>query len=178
LTVDTLAQCGPTRRQLDRAIGSPSRAKFPGGQDAINCLSGTAWQIMHELAWLTRCARRDRPGKAAYVQPSQGYLARKCAVSREHVNRLICGTLAPMGLVIKTWRRPKYGAYQTCLYFVTPLCKWLIGRVISRLSSQRPKPRRPSSRKDSVMYTAHKPTSFSKTSGLEDAFSVFRPPRP
>lgn len=124
-------------------------------QDAIQTLTASDWRLLHELQFLVRCRKRDHPTSAAYVKPSQSYLARKVGVTREHVSRRTT-VLHRLGLLTKIWRRPERGNYMTCIYLLPPLVKRLIARTINALSLGLSR----------VMYRSHKytPTEYLRSS--------------
>jgi hypothetical protein len=131
------------------------RASHPFSNATIRNLCRTDFLILHELTFLTRVRRKNHPDKAPYVHPGQRYLADKCGVSREWISRRT-SQLHKLGIINKTWRRPKAnGEYQSCIYWVTERCRWLMGRLINALSSW---PNR-------VNNTARKPTSSSTYNG-------------
>ncbi|HYC45368.1 MAG TPA: hypothetical protein VED01_07750 [Burkholderiales bacterium] len=92
-------------------------------------LSRVGLEILVYVAWLTACARRDRPDRAPLVQCKQETIGDAIGCGREAVNRALSDELVPFGLIDVTQRgrHPVSGFFQTCLYSVTKLARMMFG---------------------------------------------------
>lgn len=135
-------------------------------QDTVTNLTRTDWNVLHQLVHLEAYSLEQQPNKTPVLQPRQTWIAEKVGVARETVCRSV-KHLASLGVIVKQWRRPVRGKYQTCLYFVGGAATWLMGRVLNRLSSHR--------RRKSVMYTSQKvPTTTSSIGVLGQFLPSFK----
>lgn len=94
----------------------------------LNQLSGVDFRVLDEITYLIRCRLKKDRRAAQYCAPGRAYLAGKIKVSIRTISRSLT-KLHRLGIIKRVQRRRKDGVWQTNLYTVRKMGRWIFGRL-------------------------------------------------